>query len=110
MGVGSEGKGRGAWSLPPRIFIHVTDKVEGGLMMLFFGLVFFLLATLAIFLPTSLGIIITLQACSKVMLTRCKRFMKFLPRKSNQSSNYRKCCTVLWVIFKRSGSVTSDRE
>jgi len=34
MGVGREGP----W--PPWIFIDCTDKVEGGLMVLFFGLVF----------------------------------------------------------------------
>jgi len=27
-------------ALPPWIFIYDTDKVEGGLMLLFFGLVF----------------------------------------------------------------------
>jgi len=32
------GVGRGA--VPPWIFIHNTDKVEGGLMVLFFGLIF----------------------------------------------------------------------
>jgi len=37
MGVGSGGQ-RGV--MAPWIFIHVTDKVEGGLMVLFFGLVF----------------------------------------------------------------------
>jgi len=36
MGVGSGVKG--LW--PPWIFIHSTDKVERGLMVLFFGLVF----------------------------------------------------------------------
>jgi len=34
MDVGSGGQ-EGGW-----IFIHGTDKVEGGLMVLFFGLVF----------------------------------------------------------------------
>jgi len=34
VGVGSGV--RGSW--PPWIFIHDTDKVEGGLMILFFGL------------------------------------------------------------------------
>jgi len=36
MGVGRED--RGPW--PQWIFIQNTDKVEGGLMVLFFGLVF----------------------------------------------------------------------
>jgi len=36
MGVGIEGQGARA----PWIFILDTDKVEGGLMLLFFGLVF----------------------------------------------------------------------
>jgi len=35
MGVGRGGKG----AVAPWIFIHDTDKVEGGLMVLFFGLV-----------------------------------------------------------------------
>jgi len=39
---------------PTLIFIHRTDKVEGGLIVLFFGLVF-LLAPLKIFLPMSLS-------------------------------------------------------
>jgi len=39
MGVSREGR-RGA--VPPWIFIHDTDKVEGGLMVLLFGLIFFL--------------------------------------------------------------------
>jgi len=34
MGVGSGGP----W--PPWVFIHDTDKVDGGFMVLFFGLVF----------------------------------------------------------------------
>jgi len=42
MDVGSGGGG--AW--PPWIFIHVTDKVEGNLMVLFFGLVFFVALSL----------------------------------------------------------------
>jgi len=33
------GVGRGA--APPWIFLHETNKVEGGLMLIFFGLVFF---------------------------------------------------------------------
>jgi len=37
MGVGSGGQGgRALW-----IFMHGTHKVEGGFMLLFFGLVFF---------------------------------------------------------------------
>jgi len=36
MGVGSGGQE----SAHPWIFIYGTDKVEGGLMMLFFGVVF----------------------------------------------------------------------
>jgi len=43
----------GPWLPHPWIFMHDTDKVEGGLMMLFFGLVF-LLAPQKIFLPTPL--------------------------------------------------------
>jgi len=39
MGVGREGQGSSAF---PWIFIHDTDKVEGGLMVLFFDLVFLL--------------------------------------------------------------------
>jgi len=37
-----------------RIFIHGTDKVEGALMVLFFGLVFSVAPPLEIFLPTPL--------------------------------------------------------
>jgi len=37
MSVGRKGQGGCA---PPWIFIHNTDKVEGSLMVLFFGLVF----------------------------------------------------------------------
>jgi len=51
MGVGSEARG-GPW--PPCIFIHGTDKVEGGLMVLFFGFVFSVGLPLEIFLPTPL--------------------------------------------------------
>jgi len=36
MGIGR--RGQGPW--PPWIFIHDTDKVEAGIMMLFFGIVF----------------------------------------------------------------------
>jgi len=39
MGVGSEGQG-GPW-----IFIYSSDKVEGGLLMLFFGLIFSVAST-----------------------------------------------------------------
>jgi len=39
MGVGSRGGGAGG-PCPPWIFIHGTDKVEEGFMVLFFGLVF----------------------------------------------------------------------
>jgi len=39
---------------PPRIFKHDTDKTEGSLMVLFFGLVFPLALSLKIFLPTPL--------------------------------------------------------
>jgi len=38
----------------PWIFIHNTDKVDGGLMVLFFGLAFRLPPPLEIFLPTPL--------------------------------------------------------
>jgi len=37
MDVGSGGQGR---AVPPWIFMHDTNKVEGDLMVLFFGLVF----------------------------------------------------------------------
>jgi len=58
MGVGKGGGGAEV-SWPPWIFKHVTDKVEGGLMMLLFGLVFFSLLdlfspSLGVFLPTLL--------------------------------------------------------
>jgi len=52
MGVGSRGQGGVAlW-----IFIHGTDKTEGGLMVLFFGLVFCCPPStpLEIFMPTPL--------------------------------------------------------
>jgi len=53
MGVGSGVQGgRGS----PWIFMHGTDKVEGGLFMLFFGLVFSVSPLpLEMFLPTPLG-------------------------------------------------------
>jgi len=35
--------------------MHDTDKVEGSLMVLFFGLVFFVASPLKIFLPTPLA-------------------------------------------------------
>jgi len=44
------------WPLPPWIFIPGTDKVKGGLMVLFFGLVFSVASLLEIFLPTPLYI------------------------------------------------------
>jgi len=47
------GVGRGA--VTPWIFKHNTDKVEGGLMVLFFGL-FSLPSPLEFFLPTPLSI------------------------------------------------------
>jgi len=40
LGRRQQGSGEGC-APPPWIFIHDTDKVEGGLMVLFFGLVFF---------------------------------------------------------------------
>jgi len=40
--------------VPPWIFINDTDKVKGGLMVLFFGLAFFVDFPLEIFLPTPL--------------------------------------------------------
>jgi len=43
----------GTWVL--WIFIHDTDKAEGGLMVLFFDLVFFRCLPLKIFLPTPLS-------------------------------------------------------
>jgi len=52
MGAGSRGR-EGPW--PPWIFMDDTDKVEGGFMVLFFGLVFTVGApSLEIFLPTPL--------------------------------------------------------
>jgi len=39
MGVGSGGGGEEQEGVAPWIFVHDTDKVEGGLMVLFFGLV-----------------------------------------------------------------------
>jgi len=39
---------------PPRIFIHDTDKVEGGLVVLFFALFFPLAPLPEMFLPTLL--------------------------------------------------------
>jgi len=51
MSVGSGGQG----AVPPWIFIHDTDELEGGLMVLFFGLVFFFIALPpGNFLPTPL--------------------------------------------------------
>jgi len=38
----------------PWIFVHDTDKAEGGLMVLFFGLVFYRRPLLEIFLPMPL--------------------------------------------------------
>jgi len=46
MGVGSGG---------PLVFQNVTDKAEGGLMVLFFGLVFPLPLPLWIFFADALG-------------------------------------------------------
>jgi len=49
----------------PWIFIRGSDKVEGGLMVLLFGLVFFVALSLEIFMPTPLIVLyntITLQA------------------------------------------------
>jgi len=43
---------RGAWL--PWIFIHGTDKVEGSLIVIFFGLVFSVTPPLEIFLPAPL--------------------------------------------------------
>jgi len=51
MGVGSGWQG-GVWS--HWIFIHDTDKAEGGLIVLFFDLVFSVALLLKIFLPTPL--------------------------------------------------------
>jgi len=42
MGVDSRRGGRGVVPSAPCVFIHDTDKVDGGLMVLFFGLVFFI--------------------------------------------------------------------
>jgi len=52
MGVGRGGRERG----PSWVFIHNPDKVEGGLMELFFGLDFFVGPLLEIFLPTPLEV------------------------------------------------------
>jgi len=51
MGVSSGGQ---EGTVPPWIFMDVTDEVEGGLMVLYFGLVFPLEPPLEIFLPTPL--------------------------------------------------------
>jgi len=51
----------------PWIFIHDTDKVKGGLMVLFFGLVFFPLplpSPLESFLPKPLGAC----TCDRILL------------------------------------------
>jgi len=48
MGVGSWGQGG---AVPPWIFIDDTEKVEEGIMVLFFGLVFLSASPLEIFLP-----------------------------------------------------------
>jgi len=53
MGVGSGRQGDSV-SLPPLIFILGTDKVEEGLTVLFFGLVFSVAPSLEIFLSTPL--------------------------------------------------------
>jgi len=50
MGVCSWGRG------PPWIFKHGTDKAEGGLMVLFFDLVFFVGPPQENFLPTPLSL------------------------------------------------------
>jgi len=47
-------RGGGEGGVPPWIFLHNNDKVEGGLMLLFFGLVFSFGHLLKIFLPTPL--------------------------------------------------------
>jgi len=52
MGVGS---GRQGGRSPLWIFIHSTDKVEGGLIVLFFGLIFSVGPPLKNFLPTPLN-------------------------------------------------------
>jgi len=56
------GVGRGA--VPPRVFLHDTDKAEGNLMVLFFGLVFLLLPSMEIFLPMPLQ-------------SNCKSFLEY---------------------------------
>jgi len=47
---------RGQGTVLPWIFIHGTDKVEGSLIVLFFGLTFFVGSPLKIFLPTPLSL------------------------------------------------------
>jgi len=55
MSVGSGGGGEGRKEpRPPWIFIEGTDKLEGGLMVLFFGLIFTVGSPLKFFLPTLL--------------------------------------------------------
>jgi len=58
MGLGSEGRGE---PCPPWIFIHNTDKAEGGLMKIFFGLVFSVGPFLEHFLRTPLEVLPTLN-------------------------------------------------
>jgi len=55
MSVGSGGQGGGAW--PPWIFIHGSNIVDRGLIVLFFSLFFVAPNPLEIFLPTPLVMI-----------------------------------------------------
>jgi len=61
-------------SCPPWIFMHDTDKVEGGLMVRFFGLVFSVGTPLEIFLSTSLVISVILYLCDRMHLARKTKF------------------------------------
>jgi len=56
VGTHSMGVGSGAWRGRglPWIFMDATDKVEGGLMVLFFGLVFPVAPLPKFFLPKTL--------------------------------------------------------
>jgi len=58
MGIGSGGQGG---PCPSWIFIHDSDKVKEGLMMLFFDIVIRCPPPLKIFLPTPLGMINSLR-------------------------------------------------
>jgi len=73
-GDGQEGRGL-TW-----ILIYGTDKVEGGLMVLFFGLVFFRPPSLKNFLPTRLRIYCVScykkrETISTMLWAQCQSFL-----------------------------------